>query len=72
MSDAFADSWRAAQSIAAVSENAEWIVRVEPGESMGDVFGFAGTPKGEYAEATGPRFLRHAKDDARRAGDSKS
>ena len=41
MSAAVADSWRSAQAIAAVSENAEWLVRVEPGESMGDVYGFA-------------------------------
>lgn len=52
MSNAVADSWVAAQPISAVSENAEWLVRVEPGESMGDVYGFAGSPKGEYAEAT--------------------
>ena len=52
MSVAVADSWPPAQAIAAVSENAEWLVRVEPGESMGDVYGFAGATKGEYAEAT--------------------
>jgi len=51
MSSAAADSWAPAQSIAAVSENAEWLVRVEPGESIGDVYGFAGSPKGAYAEA---------------------
>ncbi len=49
---AVADSWVPAHSIAAVSENAEWLVRVEPGDSMGDVYGFAGTPKGNYAAAT--------------------
>ena len=52
MSVAVADSWLPAQTIAAVSENAEWLIRVEPGESMGDVYGFGGMPKGPYAEAT--------------------
>lgn len=52
MSAAVADSWPSARAIAAVSENAIWLVRVDPGESMGDVYGFAGTTKGEYAEAT--------------------
>ena len=56
MSSAAADSWAPAQPIAAVSENAEWLVRVEPGESIGDVYGFAGAPEGEYAEATLYKF----------------
>ena len=52
MSSVFADSWLSPQPIAAVSENAVWLVRVEPGVSIGDVYGFAGQPVGEYAEAT--------------------
>ena len=62
VSNASADSWAAPQTIAAVSDNAEWLVRVEPGESMGDVYGFAGEPTGRYAEATLYRF-----DDDREA-----
>ena len=47
-----ADSWASAQPIAAVSDDTKWLVRVVPGESVGDVFGFAGAPTGPYAEAT--------------------
>ena len=50
-SAAIADSWPSAQPIAAVSDNAKWLVRVVPGESIGDVYGFAGSPTGPYAEA---------------------
>ena len=52
LSVAIADSWLPAKTISATSENAEWLIRVEPGDSVGNVFGFAGEPKGEYAEAT--------------------
>jgi len=45
-----ADSWIPAQTKAAVSANSEMIFRVIPGKSMGDVFGFAGEPKGKFAE----------------------
>jgi hypothetical protein len=55
-SNVIADSWPAAKANGAISDNAEWLVRVEPGESMGDVFGFAGSPTGRYAEATLYRF----------------
>ena len=52
MSNANADSWASAQPIAAVSDDTNWLVRVVPGESIGDVYGFAGEPTGPYAEAT--------------------
>ena len=38
--------------MAAVSKNTDWIVRVTPGNSIGDVYGFSGSPKGPYAEAS--------------------
>lgn len=42
--------------MAAVSDNAEWLVRITPGESIGDVYGFAGAESGEYASAIVYRF----------------
>lgn len=51
-----ADSWAAATVTAAVSENGETVVRVTPGVSIGDTYGFAGAPKGEFASAQWFRF----------------
>jgi len=47
---ALADSWAPAQTRAAVSFNSEIVLRVIPGKSIGDVFGFGGEPKGKFAE----------------------
>lgn len=48
---ASADSWPSPQIQAKASKNGEFVVRVIPGTSMGDVDGFAGLPKGPYAKA---------------------
>jgi hypothetical protein len=59
ISPANADSWASAQPLAVLSDNAEWLVRVTPGESIGDVYGFAGAKRGQYAEAL---LLRYDED----------
>lgn len=46
-----ADSWAPAKLKAQISDNGRYIVRVAPGESLGDVYGFAGAKKGKYAKA---------------------
>ena len=51
-----ADDWPAAQVRAAVSENGETVVRVIPGTSIGDTYGFAGAAKGKFASAQLLRF----------------
>ncbi len=53
---ALADSWPNATVRAAVSDDAETIVRVTPGTSIGDTFGFAGAAKGPYARAEWLRY----------------
>jgi hypothetical protein len=53
------DSWPAATTKEVFSESREWFVRVVPGKSLGDTFGFAGSPKGPYARA---EFYRRAAD----------
>lgn len=45
------DDWPAATITEVFSESREWFVRVLPGKSLGDTFGFAGSPKGPYARA---------------------
>jgi hypothetical protein len=54
-----ADSWAAATTKEAFSRSREYFVRVVPGESLGDTFGFAGAKKGRYASA---EFYRRAAD----------
>jgi hypothetical protein len=54
-----ADDWPAATIKEVFSESREWFVRVVPGKSLGDTFGFAGSPKGPYARA---EFYRRASD----------
>ena len=56
--EAAADSWPNATTMAAVSENGGIVVRVLPGESIGDTYGFAGATKGRYARAQWLRFRR--------------
>lgn len=48
---AIADSWPGATVKAVVSENGETVLRVTPGASIGDTYGFAGAPKGKFATA---------------------
>jgi hypothetical protein len=58
-SDVRGDSWAGARIRESFSESREYFVRVIPGESVGDVVGFAGSKKGKYARA---EFYRRAKD----------
>lgn len=53
---AIADDWPGATTKAVVSANAQVVVRVTPGTSLGDVHGFAGAPKGKFASAQWFRF----------------
>lgn len=46
-----ADSWAAAQTREVFSASREYFVRIVPGNSLGDVVGFAGAKKGKYAHA---------------------
>jgi len=46
-----ADSWAAPQTREVFSASREYFVRVTPGESLGDTFGFAAAKKGKYAAA---------------------
>jgi hypothetical protein len=57
--DAKADSWAAPRIRESFSESREYFVRVIPGESIGDVVGFAGSKKGKYARA---EFYRRNKN----------
>ena len=51
-----ADRWRAPEEEFAFSYGGYYLVKIIPGESIGDVFGFAGEPKGRYAEAVIYRY----------------
>ena len=57
--DVKADSWAAPRIRESFSESREYFVRVIPGESIGDVTGFAGSKKGKYAHA---EFYRRDKN----------
>jgi len=46
-----ADDWAGPQTKEMFSASREYFVRVTPGESLGDTFGFAGEKKGKYAAA---------------------
>jgi hypothetical protein len=46
-----ADDWAAPQTKEVFSASREYFVRVTPGESLGDTFGFARQKKGKYAAA---------------------
>ena len=50
-SPAHADSWAAPQVTEVFSASRDHFVRVTPGKSLGDTFGFAGSAKGPYAAA---------------------
>lgn len=58
-----ADSWTSPQVREVFSESRAHFVRVTPGESWGDTFGFKGAKKGVYATA---EFYRRAADGAYR------
>jgi hypothetical protein len=58
-SPALADSWAGPQTKEVFSANREHFVRVIPGESVGDTYGFASARKGRYAMA---QFYRRAPD----------
>lgn len=51
-----ADSWVSAKVQARASANGLYVVRVIPGTSKGDVFGFEGEPKGRNATAESHKF----------------
>jgi hypothetical protein len=53
------DSWAGPQVREAFSASREHFVRVSPGESFGDTYGFAGASKGAFAKA---EFYRRAAD----------
>ncbi|WP_310468368.1 hypothetical protein [Sphingomonas sp.] len=57
-SAAGADNWAAPQVKEVFSSSRDHFVRVTPGTSFGDTFGFAGSPKG--APATAEFYRRHA------------
>ena len=54
-----ADSWPGPVTKEAFSASREYFVRVIPGESLGDTYGFIGMKKGRYASA---EFYRRAED----------
>ena len=54
-----ADSWAAPQVKEVFSDSREWFVRVVPGVSIGETYGFAGSPKGRHASA---EFYRRSAD----------
>jgi hypothetical protein len=54
-----ADTWARPQVKEVFSASREYFVRVVPGESIGDTYGFAGAKKGRYA---GAQFYRRAPD----------
>lgn len=56
---AVADSWPGPRVTTVFSSDGEYFVRITPGKSVGDTFGFAGAPKGPYARA---EFYRRQPD----------
>lgn len=54
-----ADEWPGPRIKEVFSDSREYFVRIIPGESVGDTFGFAGARKGRYATA---EFYRRAPD----------
>ena len=60
-----ADSWAPAKVQARASANGQFVVRVIPGTSMGDVYGYGGSPKGLFARAELHRFNGSAYEKVR-------
>jgi hypothetical protein len=54
-----ADDWPAPKTREVFSQSREYFVRILPGESVGDSYGFAGAKKGRYATA---EFYRRSPD----------
>lgn len=54
-----ADDWASPRVREVFSESREYFVRVTPGESLGDTYGFSSQKKGRYAAA---QFYRRAQD----------
>jgi hypothetical protein len=54
-----ADDWPSLRVKEVFSASGEWFVRVNPGSSIGETFGFAGARKGKHATA---EFYRRAPD----------
>ena len=48
---ALADQWPGPMIRELFSQSREYFVRIRPGESIGDTYGFAGAEKGGYATA---------------------
>jgi len=48
---ATADRWAPAQELGAISADGSLVVKVTPGNSLGDTFGFTGADKGKFATA---------------------
>ena len=46
-----ADDWPTAKVQNVFSENGQYFVRIIPGTSIGDTYGFSGAPKGPFAHA---------------------
>jgi len=46
-----ADSWPGPVTLTRFSDDGRFFVRITPGSSVGDTYGFAGEPKGPYASA---------------------
>jgi hypothetical protein len=46
-----ADSWPAAVTLTRFSDDGRFFVRITPGKSLGDTWGFGGSQKGPYASA---------------------
>ena len=51
------DSWRTAIPIGIASPTGDIVVRIVPGDSLGDTYGFAGAETGRYAAATYYKLL---------------
>ena len=51
-----ADSWSAATVKTVASESGDIVVRVTPGNSIGDTYGFSGAPRGKFASAQWFRY----------------
>ncbi len=57
----FADSWPEARSLSAIDGSGRFVVKVYPGDSIGDTYGFSGAPKGKYASIEVYRLKKNSK-----------
>jgi len=56
---AIADSWLPAESTSIISKSGKFVVNIEPGVSLGEVYGFGGEKIGQHAIA---RYYRYRND----------